>query len=105
LSSAAGIQTANAQDSDAGAECTPLSEQYPDLGTEQSISARGEFQSVWASFELPGGPCGYDSATEHYEALLAEAEANGGPTEHTLETLPDWSGSWGTENSTGEIAI
>lgn len=95
-----------AQDNAAGAdECVPLAEQYPDLGTSQSVSARREFQSVWASFELPGGPCGYASAEEHYNALLADAEARGGPTQHTLESLPDWSGSWGTENATGEIAI
>lgn len=90
---------------EASEECVPLAQQYPDLGTSQSVSARREFQSVWASFELPGGPCGYASAEEHYNALLAEAEARGGPTEHTASTLPDWSGSWGTDNSTGEIAI
>lgn len=94
-----------AQEADASSECTPLSEQYPDLGTSQSISADMEFKTVWGSFELPGGPCGYDSAEAHYNALLEEARADGGPTEHTLESLPDWSGSWGTDNATGEVAI
>jgi hypothetical protein len=87
------------------AQCEPLSERYPDLGTGQSISANKEFLTVWGSFELPGGPCGYASAEEHYNALLENARERGGPTRHTLQTLPDWSGHWGTENDTGEIAI
>lgn len=37
-------------------------------------------------------PYDYDSAEEHFNALRAEAEANGGPTEHTHETLPRWDG-------------
>ena len=58
----------------------PLSEQYPNLGTEQSVSAKTEFTTVWGSFELPGGPCGYASAKEHYNALLDDAKRRGGPT-------------------------
>jgi hypothetical protein len=85
--------------------CQTLQEANPGLGTSQSVSASKEFVTVWGSFELPGGPCGYASAEEHYNALLAETEAKGGPTQHTLETLPDWSGTWGTENDTGEVAI
>ena len=57
------------------------------------------------SFELPGGGCGYPSAEAHYNALLADAERRGGPTQHTALSLPDWSGHWGTENNTGELAI
>ncbi len=104
---ALGHEDAAAQDraSAAAADCVPLAEQYPDLGTKQSISARREFTTVWGSFELPGGPCGYASAEEHYNALLEDARRRGGPTRHTFATLPDWSGHWGTENSTGEIAI
>ncbi len=98
-------EAAVAQGSNGDAECVPLAEQYPDLGTSQSVSASREFTTVWGSFELPGGPCGYASAEEHYSALLDDAESRGGPTEHTMATLPDWSGHWGTENSTGEIAI
>jgi hypothetical protein len=63
------------------------------------------FTTVWGSFELPGGPCGYASAEEHYNALLEDARLRGGPSQHTLDTLPDWSGHWGTDNGTGEIAI
>ena len=90
----------------AAGDCTPLAEQYPDLGTDQSISASKEFVTVWGSFELPGGPCGYASARDHWDALVEEAKARG---TYSVE-IPDgimelWSGSWGTENNTGEIAI
>jgi hypothetical protein len=36
----------------------------------------------------------YKSAKEHYEALLAEARAAGGPTVHTRQTLPAWDGRY-----------
>ena len=34
----------------------------------------------------------YKTAKEHYEALLAEAKAAGGPTVYTKQTVPDWDG-------------
>jgi hypothetical protein len=37
-------------------------------------------------------PYPYKTATEHYEALMAEAKKAGGPTTHTRQTLPDWDG-------------
>ena len=43
-------------------------------------------------------PYGFGTAQEHYEALLAETEANGGPTEYTAATLPDW-GGWYNDSS------
>ena len=39
-------------------------------------------------------PYDYDTAEEHYSALMAEARAGGGPTMHTRETLPDWDGRY-----------
>jgi len=33
-------------------------------------------------------PYGFDTAQAHYEALMAETEARGGPTQHTWESLP-----------------
>ncbi len=33
-------------------------------------------------------PYGFDTAQVHFEALLAETESRGGPTEHTWESLP-----------------
>jgi hypothetical protein len=37
-------------------------------------------------------PYPFKTAQEHYEALISEAQARGGPTEHTRDTLPDWNG-------------
>jgi hypothetical protein len=39
-------------------------------------------------------PYSFVSAKAHYEALLAETKAKGGPTVYTLETVPDWSGQY-----------
>ena len=46
-------------------------------------------------------PYDYDTAEEHYTALMAEARAEGGPTMHTRETLPDWDGRY-RRGSAGE---
>ncbi len=37
-------------------------------------------------------PYPFETAAEHYAALVEEVEAKGGPTEHTIETLPAWNG-------------
>jgi hypothetical protein len=37
-------------------------------------------------------PYPYQTAQEHYAALMAEAQRAGGPTIHTRETLPKWDG-------------
>lgn len=42
--------------------------------------------------EQIASPYPYATAAEHYAALKAEAEARGGPTEHTRETVPAWGG-------------
>ena len=39
-------------------------------------------------------PYSFKTAREHYEALLAETKARGGPTAHTKDTLPDWNGRY-----------
>jgi hypothetical protein len=40
-------------------------------------------------------PYPFETASAHYEALLAEARARGGPTEHSYATVPgDWSGRY-----------
>jgi hypothetical protein len=36
----------------------------------------------------------YKTAKEHYEALMAEAKANGGPTIYSRQNLPDWDGRY-----------
>jgi hypothetical protein len=37
-------------------------------------------------------PYSYKTAKEHYEALLAQAKAKGGPTVYSKATVPDWDG-------------
>jgi hypothetical protein len=37
-------------------------------------------------------PYSYKTAEEHYNALLAQAKAKGGPTIHTRQTMPNWDG-------------
>jgi hypothetical protein len=37
-------------------------------------------------------PYPYKTAKEHYEALMAQAKAKGGPTVYTKATVPDWDG-------------
>jgi hypothetical protein len=39
-------------------------------------------------------PYPFKTAQEHYQALLAETKARGGPTVHTKDTLPDWNGRY-----------
>jgi hypothetical protein len=39
-------------------------------------------------------PYRFKTAKSHYEALLAEARAKGGPTRYALATVPDWSGQY-----------
>src|SRR6185295_4367499 len=36
----------------------------------------------------------YKTAKEHYEALMAETKAAGGPTKYTRATVPDWDGRY-----------
>ena len=37
-------------------------------------------------------PYDYETAEEHYAALMAQAETAGGPTVHSRETMPEWDG-------------
>jgi hypothetical protein len=42
-------------------------------------------------------PYRFATAKQHYEALLREATARGGPTQYTRATLPDWDGKYRRE--------
>jgi hypothetical protein len=44
-------------------------------------------------------PYEFSTAKAHYEALLAETQAEGGPTEHTMATVPDWTGRYDEDNT------
>jgi len=37
-------------------------------------------------------PHEYETAAEHYNALMEQARAHGGPTQHTRLTMPEWDG-------------
>jgi hypothetical protein len=39
-------------------------------------------------------PYGFKTAKQHYEAMLADATARGGPTKYTQATLPNWNGNY-----------
>ncbi|HTR01170.1 MAG TPA: hypothetical protein VMH83_14315 [Candidatus Acidoferrum sp.] len=39
-------------------------------------------------------PYQFTTAKAHYEALLAEAKARGGPSKYTMATVPDWNGKY-----------
>jgi hypothetical protein len=74
----------------------------------QALEAEASLQTEITDPALaPWGYCenGYDregivspypfaTAQEHYEALLAETSARGGPTRHTRTTLPYWDGRY-----------
>ena len=48
-------------------------------------------------------PYPYKTAREHYEALLAQAKAHGGPTTYTKATTPDWDGFYVRDERVSEI--
>jgi len=50
-------------------------------------------------------PYPYTTAKEHYEALLAEAKAHGGPTVYTKATTPDWDGYYSRDPNAGDIPL
>ena len=54
----------------------------------------GEWGDCDLDREVSGivSPYDYQTAEEHYRALIAETEAAGGPTVHTRETMPEWDG-------------
>lgn len=56
----------------------------------------GEWGDCTLDREVAGiaSPYSYQTAEEHYGALMAEARSAGGPTVHTRETLPNWDGRY-----------
>src|SRR5215203_372526 len=51
----------------------------------------GNCDDDWARERILS-PYPYKTAQEHYEALLAQTRAKGGPTVYTKATTPDWNG-------------
>ena len=50
-------------------------------------------------------PYGYRTAQSHYEALLAQAKAHGGPTVYTKATTPDWDGYYTRDPEASDIPL
>lgn len=64
----------------------------PRIGRNPPESARwGDCEMDWPRENLVS-PYAFESAEAHYDALLADAKARGGPTRHTYETMPRWDG-------------
>jgi hypothetical protein len=72
--------------------------QLTDIWTSGRIGDKPPASASWGACnedyprEKIVSPYPYKTAREHYEALLAQAKAAGGPTPHTRQTMPDWDG-------------
>jgi hypothetical protein len=96
--------------------------QITDIWTSRRIGANPPTSASWGdcSEDYPRekilSPYPYKTAKDHYDALMAQAKAAGGPTVYTRQTLPDWDGwygrvpqdassqwIWGTVNQTSTI--
>jgi hypothetical protein len=65
--------------------------QLTDMWTEQRFGQWGNCKLDRDVAKI-ASPYPYKTAEEHYNALLAQARASGGPTTYTSETLPKWDG-------------
>jgi hypothetical protein len=72
--------------------------QITDIWTSGRIGDKPPASASWGACnedyprERILSPYPYKTAREHYEAMLAQARAAGGPTVHTRQTMPDWDG-------------
>ena len=79
--------------------------QITDIWTSRRIGANPPASASWGDCnddyprEKIVSPYPYKTAKEHYEALLAQAKAKGGPTVYTKATIPDWDGWYARDNS------
>jgi hypothetical protein len=65
--------------------------QLTDMWTNGRV---GEWGDCDTDLEIDdvASPYTYRTAEDHYNALMTEAEATGGPTRHSRTTLPEWVG-------------
>ena len=72
--------------------------QITDIWTSRRIGANPPASASWGACtddyprEKIVSPYPYKTAKEHYDALMAQARAAGGPTTYTKATTPDWDG-------------
>ena len=59
--------------------------------THRGVGTWGDCNRGLSANEI-ASPYPYKTAEEHYNALLAQAKAHGGPTQHTRASAPDWDG-------------
>ena len=73
--------------------------QLTDMWTDSRVGEWGDCNLDRPAASI-ASPYPYKTAKEHYEALMAEAKAAGGPTVHTRDSLPNWDGRYarGTPN-------
>ena len=65
------------------------------IGANPPVSARwGDCAMDWPRENIVS-PYPFESAQAHYEALLADAQSRGGPTNHTYDSMPKWDGVYG----------
>ena len=73
------------------------------LGPHRSQAAasrrRGATATTTGRASGSSAPIPYKTAKEHYEALMAQAKAKGGPTVYTKATVPDWDGYYARDNT------
>jgi hypothetical protein len=62
-----------------------------DGGAHRSAGTWGECNRGLSADEI-ASPYPYKTAEQHYNALLAQAKAHGGPTQHSRASAPDWDG-------------
>ena len=73
------------------------------IGPNPPTSASwGDCQFDWPRGKIVS-PYPFKTAREHYEALLAQAKAHGGPTVYTKATTPDWDGFYVRDERVSEI--
>jgi hypothetical protein len=74
--------------------------QLTDMWRDNRLGQWGDCKVDRAIADI-ASPYNYRTAEEHYMALMAQARAAGGPTQHTGATLPKWNG-WYRRGAPGE---
>ena len=75
-----------------------VSRQLHEIWNQQRIGPKPPESASWGDCnddlkrESILSPYPYKTAKEHYDALMAQVKAKGGPTVHTKATVPDWDG-------------